>query len=70
MRKMIRGQESPCLVVLFNDSLLMAEITDRHLKFIAMISLFEATARSIGPVPLPTNLAYARPWASSLLGRC
>lgn len=58
VRKMIKGQEASCLVVLFNDALLLAEIADEQLKFIGMISLFEATTKSIGPISIPTNLAY------------
>jgi hypothetical protein len=59
MKKTIRGQQVPCLVVLFNDSMLLAEVTDERgeqLTFLAMISLFEATVRSVRPVALPSNI--------------
>ena len=57
VRKTIRGQQVPCLVVLFNDALLLAEAAGERgeqLTFLAMISLFEATVRSVGPISIPT----------------
>jgi hypothetical protein len=44
-------------VVLFNDALLLAEAAGERgeqLTFLAMISLFEATVRSVGPISIPT----------------
>jgi len=59
VKKVIRGKECPCLAVLFNDSLLLAEIVgeqSEQLLLLAIISLFEATVNSIGPVSIPTHI--------------
>ncbi len=58
MRKMIRGIETECMLFLFNDALLLAEslLRGEELKFIAMISLFEAQLKTFGSVPIPAQM--------------